>query len=193
MLPSTIRQKILQQRKNLDSDFQNHASLLVMEKLGNMKEFQKAQNIALYLAINGELNTLPIIKKSWKLKKNCYLPICNCEDKTLSFSHYQQHDELIRNKYGIYEPNDNANNHIDIETLDLVITPLVAFDPRGNRLGMGCGFYDKTFALKKNHKKQKPYLLGVAYEFQKIQKITANTWDIPLDCVITEKEVYLFN
>jgi len=188
-----IRQQILQTRKHLSQDFQSFAALKVMDQMLTLVEYQNAQNIALYLAIKGELNTLPILKKSWELNKKCYLPRINIDNKMLSFILYERHNALIKNEYGLFEPLRNDKNRIEMTAIDLVITPLVAFDIAGNRLGMGGGFYDRNFSFKKNNKKHKPYLFGVAYEFQKIQSITTNPWDITLDCVITEEQIYSFN
>ncbi len=75
--------------------------------------------------------------------------------------------------------------------MDLVLIPLVGFDADGNRLGMGAGFYDRTFAfLQQNKRPTKPYLLGIAYEIQKIDQIIAETWDVRLDGIVTEKNFY---
>ena len=69
--------------------------------------------------------------------------------------------------------------------------PLVAFDPKCNRIGMGCGYYDKTLAFKKGGEfKNKTLLVGLAYEFQKIDSIEKNAWDIPMDAIITEDKTY---
>ena len=74
--------------------------------------------------------------------------------------------------------------------LDLVLVPLVAFDDRGNRLGMGGGYYDQTFAfLSQRQHYRRPTLLGVAYEFQRLVALPVQAWDIPLDGVATEKRV----
>jgi 5-formyltetrahydrofolate cyclo-ligase len=69
--------------------------------------------------------------------------------------------------------------------------PLVAFDEQGNRLGMGGGFYDRTLAyLKYRQHRRKPVLAGLAHEIQKIGQLTTQSWDIPLDCIITENKLY---
>jgi 5-formyltetrahydrofolate cyclo-ligase len=68
-----------------------------------------------------------------------------------------------------------------------VITPLVAFDSLGSRLGMGGGFYDTTFMFKRySYSPQRPRLLGFAYDFQQVEKLESNPWDVALDAVLTE-------
>jgi 5-formyltetrahydrofolate cyclo-ligase len=190
------RQQIIQKRKSLDSDFQHKRSMEVTSKLLSLPQFHQAINVGMYYAVNGEPATSLIINKIWEAQKNCYLPILNKNEKTLCFIKYQKNDVLNKNQYGILEPIKSAENKanvIDLIKLDFLVTPLVAFDVQGNRLGMGLGFYDKTFAYKKNNKNHKPFMCGLAYEFQKLPEIIPNEWDIPLDCVITEKKIYLGN
>jgi 5-formyltetrahydrofolate cyclo-ligase len=68
-----------------------------------------------------------------------------------------------------------------------VLTPLVAFDEQHNRIGMGGGYYDRSFAFLKNRKQLiQPKLIGLAFDCQRVEKITANPWDIRLYSVITE-------
>jgi len=96
---------------------------------------------------------------------------------------------LEPNFYGIPEP--RPIELIDPRTLDLVLTPLVAFDGSGHRIGMGGGYYDRSFAfLRRRRYWRKPHLLGLAYELQKLPAIIPNDWDIPLDAVATEARIY---
>ncbi len=188
------RQQIIQKRKSLDFNFQHKCSLEVTYKILSLPQFHQAINVGVYYAANGEIATSTIINKILETKKNCYLPIVNQKENTLFFVKYNEGDTLSKNQFGILEPSKSAENKanvIDLIKLDFLVTPLVAFDVKGNRLGMGLGFYDKTFAYKKNNKNQKPFMCGLAYEFQKLPEIIPNEWDIPLDCVITEKKIYL--
>lgn len=76
--------------------------------------------------------------------------------------------------------------------LDLILMPLVAFDIQGNRLGMGGGYYDRTLEfLKIRRVWNKPFVTGIAYEFQKIDAIAFSSWDIPMNCIITDNNIYL--
>ena len=89
------------------------------------------------------------------------------------------------NSLGIEEPVDSEI--IDSNELDIVITPLVAFDKNRNRVGMGGGYYDREFSyLDKNDQHRKPLLIGIAYDCQKVEEITPNPWDIPLFRIFTE-------
>ena len=75
--------------------------------------------------------------------------------------------------------------------MDLLFLPLVAFDTHGNRMGMGGGFYDRSLAfLQQKNGLKKPVLAGLAHEIQKVEQLLTQNWDIPLDFVITEKQLY---
>ena len=75
--------------------------------------------------------------------------------------------------------------------LDLVLVPLVAIDPRGTRLGTGAGFYDRCLQhLRAGRRWRRPKLIGLGYEFQRVAALAAAPWDVPLDALITEKDLY---
>ena len=77
--------------------------------------------------------------------------------------------------------------------LDMIFVPLVAFDLNGFRIGMGSGYYDRTFEKKLEIKDMKsPVLIGLAYEFQKQECLNHQPWDVPLDMVVTELKIYKF-
>jgi len=100
---------------------------------------------------------------------------------------YLPEDKLEPDCFGILEPIYNAKKCIAAEDLDLVIMPLTAFDFAGNRIGTGGGYYDRTFSFLKNKSGlHKPYLLGLAYSFQKIPKIESAEWDIKMNAVVTD-------
>lgn len=93
---------------------------------------------------------------------------------------------LRANSFGLLEP--NSGQTIDARSLDVVITPLVAFDKKNNRVGMGGGYFDRTFAFLKDRKSYfHPKLVGVAFACQEVEQIVPNPWDIRLFGVITEK------
>ena len=88
-------------------------------------------------------------------------------------------------------PGDAGERPIDARWLDLVLMPLVGFDARGNRLGMGAGFYDRQFAFLRHRRAwRRPLLLGVAFEAQRIARLAEAPHDVPLWGVVTERAVY---
>ena len=98
---------------------------------------------------------------------------------------------MTNNRFGIAEVNLPVSQAIAVSKLDVVLLPLVAFDLKGNRLGMGGGFYDATFShLRAN--KNRPTFIGLAYELQKLESLPSDSWDLPLDGVCTESNFYQF-
>lgn len=94
------------------------------------------------------------------------------------------------NQYGISEPDIPISHQLKPIELDIVLMPLVAFDLNGNRLGMGGGFYDRSFSfLMRRKSNKKPRLIGVAYDFQEIETLDSDSWDVPLDAVVTESRL----
>lgn len=150
--------------------------------------FKNNQNIACYIANDYEIDTTPIINAIWKAKKNCYLPIVHPNKKSLLlFQKFTPQDPLILNRFNIVEPIQDKAKQLLPEQLDLVLMPLNAFDKKGNRVGKGSGYYDKTFSFKKNH--QKPTLCGLAYSIQEMPQIKSSAWDIFMDVILTEKNL----
>lgn len=184
-----LRQQLIHQRQKLPLFNQIQASNLIAKKAYKLPIFKKSLYIAFYQAIHGEVNCAPLLKYAEQQQKNILLPVL--EGQSLRFIRYQSNQPLIKNRYGIDEPIITPENIVEAIDIDLVFVPLVAFDTKMNRLGMGKGYYDRTFHfLKKTSLKKKPTLIGLGYEFQKIETIEAKSWDIPLDQVITECCVY---
>lgn len=187
-----IRSQHLATRQNLTLHSISKASQLIQQQLFDLILFQKSQNIAVYVSVRGEVHTREIIEKIWATNKNCYLPVTAADPaKPMLFVQYRKDAILQKNKFDIPEPVPNIDNQILPQNLDLVVVPLVAFDSKGNRLGSGCGNYDRTFAFKKTASLvSAPYLIGIAYEWQKIDALTPQKWDVPLDIIITADKLY---
>lgn len=191
-----LRQKIIQERQLLTLQQRKSAAHQVAKHLFNSTLFLRSRRIAFYLPVNGELDSQPIMAHALTMKKLCYLPVLHpLQHNRLQFIAYEPGDELIPNRYGILEPKIQTQKLLLPAALDLVLTPLVSFDLKGNRLGMGGGYYDRTFHFLKrriiNHRP--PYLIGLAYEFQKVETITCEAWDVPLHSVVTETQLYRIN
>tara|TARA_R110000868_G_scaffold380784_1_gene646859 strand:- start:35689 stop:36258 length:570 start_codon:yes stop_codon:yes gene_type:complete len=181
-----LRKKIKAQRQQLSTTAQQSHSKIICNTFLTLPEFQHALHVAVYFSVKGEVDTSLIIEAIWQQGKKCYLPIIN-DDGILDFVAYDAQTTLIPNKFGILEPKDK-NNLFPTQQLDMVVTPLVAFDEQCNRLGMGMGYYDKTFAFLSSA--TMPKLIGLAYECQKTATIDIQDWDIPMNQVVTEKTTY---
>jgi len=189
----TLRQQIREKRCNLRDAEREHAAFLLCERIAASRAFQRSKHIAFYLSNDGEMDLSLLIEHAWQKGKHCYLPVlAEPNTKRLWFIPYTPESKLINNRFGIPEPiHSNKTRLRKTLSLDLILMPLVAFDEQGNRMGMGGGFYDRTLAYLRHRRYwHKPSLMGVAYEFQKQQHLETNNWDIPLQSIATEKDLY---
>lgn len=180
-------------RSALPPSEQQHLSRLALQHLYNAFMFLRSQHIAFYFASKGEIDPILLFQKATQMGKHCYFPILHpIEKNRMLFGSYVVGDSLKKNVYDIFEPDLNHAQLINPALLDIVITPLIAFDDAGNRLGMGGGFYDRTFSFLNHKMHTKPTLIGLAYEFQRVASLKTESWDVCLDLVVTEKQVYDF-
>jgi 5-formyltetrahydrofolate cyclo-ligase len=185
-----LRQILRLKRQNISPQQRSHAAEQVAEQLLTHPAFQQAQHIGFYMSNDNEIDPLPLVQKAWALGKKCYLPKLNLHlKKHLSFILYHSGDPLNLNRYKIPEPLPSPDKIHPPTDLDIVLTPLVGFDEQGNRLGMGGGYYDRTFEFI-TPTSAKPILVGLAYEAQKVEHIPMEKWDIPMRFIVTEKQIY---
>jgi 5-formyltetrahydrofolate cyclo-ligase len=143
----------------------------------------------LFLAFDGEPSLAPLVKSARRQRKQLYVPVLR--GMTMRFAELTPGATLAPNFFGIMEP--KLGRKIDARELDLVLTPLVAFDERGVRLGVGRGYYDRAFKFLRHRSHwRRPKLLGVAYELQRVGPLTPSSWDVPLWGVATENGVRRF-
>ena len=193
-----LRRKFRLLRRSLSHTEQDHAARSLTRILTNHPLFMKSRNIAFYVSNDGELDPGYLLDEALARGKNCYLP-CIAEDfhnprhHRLCFSRTGVDSPLLPNKFGIPEPNPKLQPSISAQALSLVLLPLVAFDLSCNRLGMGKGYYDRTFEfIKMGSYWHRPMLVGLAHECQKSSDLVANDWDIPLDAIATDEKIYNF-
>jgi 5-formyltetrahydrofolate cyclo-ligase len=181
-----LRKTLLSKRRQVTATERQIAGQEAAKLFSATEIFQQSQHIACYYPLLNEFDCLPIIQEIWAAKKNCYLPV-STTDKKLDFLSYQENTKLQPNQYLIFEPVGMAN--ISLDELDIVLLPLVGFDSQGNRLGMGGGYYDRTFEIMRNTNNQKCLLIGLAYEFQQVPALPEDPWDVALDGVLTEERI----
>lgn len=185
---SALRRQMRSKRKSLSKQQQRQASLAVKRSLFSQMSYRRCKRIALYLANDGEVSTRAIIKHCWQQRIEVYLPVLNpLKQGHLLFVRYRPDSIMRINRYGIQEPDHRHNQHISARNLSLVLMPLVAFDDNGNRLGMGGGFYDRSFEFCRPDKSNtglKPKLIGLAHQCQRAEQLPTEPWDIPLEDII---------
>lgn len=173
-----IRRQIRKTRQNLTALEQQQAEISVTQQALHFIEQRQAQHIALYLSFDGEISTRLLIETLWKQGKQVYLPVLHpfCQGHLL-FLKYNQNTPLISNQFGILEPELNVTTVLPLTELEVIFTPLVAFDQQGNRLGMGGGFYDRTL----QHWQQQHFIpVGLAHRCQQVEQLPIESWDMPL-------------
>lgn len=144
---------------------------------------QAARRVALFLSFDGELDTRPLIRHLWRQGKEVYLPVLHpfCCGHLL-FLRYEPDTPLVNNRFNILEPCLDVRRVLPCAQLDVMFTPLVAFDAQGRRLGMGGGFYDRTL---QRWRQNGPYPIGLAHDCQQVEAIPSEAWDIPLPAIVT--------
>lgn len=189
MSSSNIRTNIRSKREKLSPITIKQDSNLVYKQIINSHYLKNSTKIAIYLSYKNEIKTDQIIKWCWDNSKKIYLPVIDPVNKNkLLFIRYTKKTKLVLNKFNIYEPEIEITNTISPKDLDLIITPLVAFDNNCNRLGTGGGFYDRALAPFK--KSLKPIAIGIAYDFQQVNNLIVNSWDIPMQSIFTPKKIW---
>jgi 5-formyltetrahydrofolate cyclo-ligase len=185
-----LRAMFRAKRRSLNVNARNLAANQLVRQIERLPVFLTSQYLAAYVAHEGEIDPAPLLQLAWRLNKRCYLPALMPENK-LAFTAYSANDPLIHNQYHIPEPVLKPDKLITPAEIDILLLPLVAFDSQGNRLGRGAGYYDRALAfLQRAPRPAKPYLLGLAYEWQRVDALPAANWDVRLNAIATEKNIY---
>ncbi len=158
----------------------------IAQQLVQLPEWLPANYIAGYWATQGEV-PLHIAQMRAQSPKVWCLPIIQA-DKTLKFAPWRSGDPLVSNQYGIPEPDISPTSALDVTSTSIVLLPLLAYTRAGIRLGMGGGYYDRSFAFRRTQSAP-PLLIGVAYSSQETDSLPSEEWDIKLDLLINEREV----
>ena len=188
MKKDTARKIYLKKRQELSSsELEEYSSRLIQNTIELIKKYE-LDCIHCFLPIHtkDEINTLPIIQYCWKNNIKVVVPVSNFKEGTMRNAAFSPSTKTKQTKYNITEPIDPI--WIENDNIDLVITPLLAFDTKGYRVGYGKGFYDRFFAsLHKNVKK-----IGISL-FSPCEVVEdINEHDVPLTCCVTPNKNYSF-
>lgn len=185
----TLRKEVRRRRRSLTPRQQQQAALRLFHKLGTSALFRFSKRIAFTVARDGEIDPQLLLHAALKHGKACYLPVMNrFGESKLCFRRWQPGQKLAKGSYAIPEP--RLGRLCPARSLSLVLMPLVGFDADCNRLGMGKGFYDHTFAFLRKSRRQRPVLLGLAHECQKVERLEVASWDVPLGGIVTDQHWY---
>ena len=184
-----LRNELRQRRRALPAAHRIAAAERLADNLFALPFAPSEGYVAGYWATDGEIGL-----HAWQLKlpPGCVycLPVLAAD--RLQFAPWRPGDPLITNTYGIPEPEVGPGSLLDVRQMALVVAPLVGFDVRGARLGMGGGWYDRSLAFRQKRPGPPPWLVGAAFSVQQVESLDTADWDVGLDAVCTESTTHDF-
>jgi 5-formyltetrahydrofolate cyclo-ligase len=180
-----IRKAVLQKRDAIPAVVKRQKDILIREQVFIIPEFVSAKTIVFYASFRSEVGTQTLMEESLVREKRVVLPKVNREGHTLILFEVKNIEELTAGYMGIPEPPQIDERLIGIDDADLVVVPGAGFDCAGNRLGYGAGYYD---SLLSQRTKTIP-VIALAYEEQIVDSIPAETHDVKVDMIVTDKRV----
>jgi 5-formyltetrahydrofolate cyclo-ligase len=177
-----LRREVRAARRAIPESERLAADRAILARIRSLALWRSARHVALFLPFDGEPDLTPLL--SARGPRTFFVPVIT--RKEMNFAALAPGVRLVKNFFGILEPEPRLL--IDPRSLDLVLTPLVAFDERGTRVGVGRGYYDRCFRfLRLRERWRKPKLVGCAYQLQRRDLIRRNPWDVPLWGAVTEQ------
>lgn len=176
-----LRSKYIKERNNLSEEYRKTAAEIIFEKLEALDIFTKAESIFVYVGFGSEIGTENFIKK-YIDKKKIFVP--KIVNKEMKVAHINKWSDLSPGHFNVLEP---KTNNFYSGKIDLVITPSIVFSKDGYRLGYGKGYYDKYFSSS-------DYMISVGLSYDKLLKdsVPKEEHDKRVDCIITEKEILVY-
>ena len=189
ILPSDrrqIRQACRARRRALPPDEQESHAQAAARILTTSGLLHGRRRVSAYFAADGELDPGPLVARLHRAGIKVYYPAIE-RQRRMTFWKLNPGDTLSLNRVGIWEPLNKRGRPAPSWSLSMVLLPLVAFDSRGTRLGMGGGYYDTYLAKLR---RPRPLLVGYAHACQEVAEIDREPWDVPLDAVVTEASLH---
>ena len=188
--PGAARRHFLTLRRRMPADQRRAAERAIRRELQRLGLWRRGRRVGVYLGMPGEVDLRPTFQDAWAQGAQLYVPrIRNLRSGEMAFVPLRPGASMRRNGFGIEEP--AGLGRVAVLMLDAVLVPLVAFDGRGHRLGMGAGFYDRALRRRLDRAQpfRRPRLVGIAYAIQQAAAIERAPWDVALDLVVTERGV----
>lgn len=183
-----LRKRLLETRAALHSHRRLRADRQICSHLLRLLGDRDHVDVAAFMPFRGEPDLTPAMQALSEAGRRIWLPAV--DGSAMSFRRWQPGGKMVPNRFGIPEPVDGRD--CEARHLELVLAPLVAFSGNGTRLGMGAGFYDRTFAFANDNLAVCPWIVGVAYALQQVDSLPSEPWDVALGGVITERGLQVF-
>lgn len=186
----SLRTTLRAARAGLSLLERRHAAERITSLVAQSHWLKPGIRLGLYVSVTEEIDTSPLIALAMHRSAEIFLPrIESHRDRRMTFS--PPGPRRRYNRYGIAEP--DTTMRMSASALQIIFIPLVGFDTRGNRLGMGAGFYDRALAFRRHRTHWLgPRLIGIAHSCQQVDAIDPTPTDIPLDAVVTERGIHVF-
>jgi len=188
---SALRKKARDLIRSASSYSLQQQALLVQREVIHSIPYMNSKHVGIYIHMQGEVSTDLIIKDIFESGRYCYVPVVSGKDINFyQINDINDYNSLKPNRWNIREPEnlELRENPVEKGLLDLIIVPGLVFDKNSNRIGKGKGYYDKFLAnLKSNFSIRNlsfPYLMGLAFREQVVEKVPIQPHDFPLDTVI---------
>jgi 5-formyltetrahydrofolate cyclo-ligase len=179
-----IRKRLISLRNSLSTEEITAGSNEIVARLMRIEEIRKAATLMVYVSFGSEVRTDDLIRWCWREGKRIVVPFCNVESRELTACRIDGFDELETGHYGIRAPKEGLLRPVEGGEIDAILVPAVAFDRRGYRIGYGGGYYDRFLPRAPQAVK-----IGVAFASQIIEEIPVDGHDLPVDVIVTEREV----
>ena len=173
------RKRFLAARRTLSAFERASFSSFIHRRIVSHPVWQQARTVGAYISLPDEVQTRPLLRHAWQRGKQIVAPAVERFNHNLTFHRLSRTDELRWRSHGLLEP--PRTRPVAHELIDLVLVPGVGFDERGYRLGFGKGYYDRFLGSCR------AFRIGLAFEAQLTAVLPTGAWDIPVDCIVTEK------
>lgn len=181
-----IRKRILAARRALAPEEVTEKSAHIVARLLDLPEYRAARTVMAYLDFRCEVQTGPFVRAALAQGKRVAVPVTEVAARRLVPSLLVRYpEEVAPGTWGIPEPRPECVRPVAVEEIDLVVVPGVAFDPAGNRLGYGGGFYDRFLPRTR----EDCFWVAPAFELQIVDRIEAGPCDCPVHCIVTEERI----
>jgi len=185
---ASLRRELRQRRRELPAATRIAGAEALAQRILALPFLPREGYVSGYWALDGEIG-LHVLQLRLPPGLIYCLPLLH-DDDTLRFAPWRAGDPLVTNRFGIPEPDVEPSSGLPAQALALAVMPLVGFDADGRRLGMGGGWYDRSFAFR-HDRPAPPWLVGAAFSAQQVPALETAAWDVLPDAICTEDATYL--
>ena len=183
-----LRDELRARRKALTASQVHTASMRVAERLRAMDEWRTASEVLIYWPVRGEVDTRMLLAELWARKVRVLMPRCRPDAPgEMDIACAACEADLAPGMFSILEPSTNRCPTVTRAAPDLAFIPGVGFDRRGYRLGFGGGYYDRILA---GPDMAETVTVGLCHSFQLVDKLPIEEWDVPMNMICTDEELW---